>query len=115
MWERKVFLRLLTGICELQEPSGKRKFLSDLWVAPAGQSEVTMDFIHFDNTFMQISVRACEAGGAGGGETATGTFSREKRKLPFSCLTRKSCALNDSLRLKCLEMPHTQVTHPSNS
>lgn len=32
MWEREVFIPLLTDLCKLQEPSGKRKFLSDLWL-----------------------------------------------------------------------------------
>lgn len=71
MWERKVFIPLLTGVYKLQEPSGKRKFLSDLWVVPAEQSEVTMYFNSFVNTFMQISVRACEVGG-GREKTACG-------------------------------------------
>lgn len=44
---------------------------------------------------MQISVGACKLGGGGGGvKTAIGTFSRERCKLPFSFLTRKSCVSN---------------------
>lgn len=64
-------------------------------------------------TSMQISMRDCQVGGGGGGEAATGTFSREKCKLPFSCLTRKSCVSN--VCLKCLEMPRTRVTRLSSS
>lgn len=95
MREKKVFVPLLTGVYELQEPRGKRKFLSDPWAAPAGQSEVTRDFILSLTFSCRFQRQPGSSGVAGAGiETVIGTFSRERCKLPLSSLTRKSCASN---------------------
>lgn len=101
MWKRKVFIPLPCSLYKLREPSGKRRFLSDLWVVPAEQSEVTEYFESFVNAFMQVSVRACEAVG-GKGKPAWGGTSRlesfPERRVKGCCLgsheilqTRMTC------------------------